>query len=1066
MKWEAKDVVEGNFTNFVIKVWGLDTANQPVLVVIRDFLPRIWVELPEFFKSTRIKWNAVAVDEVYRQIANKVDYKDARSTIFNMQTDCRQMQVLQGVPIDTTLPDRNVAREKLLKGEYKKYPMMNIKLRILRNLYALNKLHEKTVIISGGRSILLRCWESDIPTYTKLQAELGITPCIWIDIPTTLPKVKMSNLVQEYEISYRGIQKVPVDIAKTIPICNAMLLTFDYETYSSNPLKFPNENLVSDKVFILGVCIERIGLPETRVLYAVVKGDIQKLPSERYKTANLIVEHDEIALLNWLPKLCNHYNPDIIIGHNILNFDFKYCKGRYDIFFQPRPNMSRLLNESLQEIKDARGKESAAMGQIKGMEVDIPGRMVLDTYRIVKRDYVLPQYNLSAVGQKFGLGGKDDVTPLQMFQAFEKAEGTKGKMNWVRTKELFDNLADNKERASTRRILEHRLQYLADIEVNDEAKVKAKYHEDLELVTDYCLRDCELTADIFLKLGIFLAGTSTANTAQISFDTVYNNGQQVRVVSQLYCDCYKKGIVITKRAPTDIPFVGGLVQKPRLNVASEANLKYEKEKSEDNLRDNVIVLDFKSLYPMILAAYNMCYTTYIPEKYWNLFPDPNWYWETPDVLCDQPMPDDFMDIDDEEQLERIKEKGKYFSAGDATVRKFRFLKAWVLRGVIPELVLGLVNKRDGIVGSARYKEMGKEKVKCVEYQILEKEQLAVKVQANSVYGFFGVRQNGRCPHIEIATGVTAFGRLSIGMVVLHIEQNYGDFMRIIYGDTDSVMVQILDMRGLTHDQWADRLCDEITALFPSPMKMKFEYWCRMLPLAKKKYLMLPMEKGAFVDLGGGMFKLEGKGVMSVKREYCAWAQREARAIAQLIMTRQSFAVTLRYVSLAIQRLLQGEIDIKEFIATKLYRGSYKNKSYPMKVFGDCMMRQSIAVEPGERLAYLVIHRPEAKLLGEKMMLVETYKNTEPKPQADFKYYLEKMFMNGVDQMFSTNYYRQVRFLDDMVHKDGVVRQIFRVYEAGGSIDDYVNSVITTLEQYQPDITYKNLLYGQEEWIQI
>jgi DNA polymerase delta subunit 1 len=78
--------------------------------------------------------------------------------------------------------------------------------------------------------------------------------------------------------------------------------------------------------------------------------------------------------------------------------------------------------------------------------------------------------------------------------------------------------------------------------------------------------------------------------------------------------------------------------------------------------------------------------------------------------------------------------------------------------------------------------------------VLDGRQLALKVSANSVYGFTGA-QVGQLPCLAISSSVTAFGRTMIEktkeLVLKQYTKEHGyEFdCEVIYGDTDSVMVK-------------------------------------------------------------------------------------------------------------------------------------------------------------------------------------------------------------------------------------------------------------------------------------
>ena len=78
--------------------------------------------------------------------------------------------------------------------------------------------------------------------------------------------------------------------------------------------------------------------------------------------------------------------------------------------------------------------------------------------------------------------------------------------------------------------------------------------------------------------------------------------------------------------------------------------------------------------------------------------------------------------------------------------------------------------------------------------VLDGRQLALKISANSVYGFTGA-QVGQLPCLPISSSVTSFGRTMIELTKAKVLEKYTKAngyehdSEVIYGDTDSVMVK-------------------------------------------------------------------------------------------------------------------------------------------------------------------------------------------------------------------------------------------------------------------------------------
>uniref|UniRef100_A0A2S2N579 DNA-directed DNA polymerase n=1 Tax=bird metagenome TaxID=1833763 RepID=A0A2S2N579_9ZZZZ len=156
----------------------------------------------------------------------------------------------------------------------------------------------------------------------------------------------------------------------------------------------------------------------------------------------------------------------------------------------------------------------------------------------------------------------------------------------------------------------------------------------------------------------------------------------------------------------------------------------------------IATLDFSSLYPSIMIAHNLCYTTLLP----------------PGGAQKHGLgPQDFI----------------------RTPTGQLFVTPRVRRGVLPRVLEGLLAARSR-VKAALAEEQDPER-----RQVLDGRQLALKVSANSIYGFTGA-QAGRLPCLEISQSVTGFGRQMIERTKQLVESEYPD-VQVVYGDTDSVM---------------------------------------------------------------------------------------------------------------------------------------------------------------------------------------------------------------------------------------------------------------------------------------
>jgi len=118
----------------------------------------------------------------------------------------------------------------------------------------------------------------------------------------------------------------------------------------------------------------------------------------------------------------------------------------------------------------------------------------------------------------------------------------------------------------------------------------------------------------------------------------------------------------------------------------------------------------------------------------------------------------------------------------------KFVGAGARKGLLPMILEELLAARK------RAKKEMKEATDPLTESVLNGRQLALKVSANSVYGFTGATV-GQLPCLEISSSVTAFGRTMIDETKRQVEakytiaNGYEHDAQVIYGDTDSVMVK-------------------------------------------------------------------------------------------------------------------------------------------------------------------------------------------------------------------------------------------------------------------------------------
>ncbi len=248
----------------------------------------------------------------------------------------------------------------------------------------------------------------------------------------------------------------------------------------------------------------------------------------------------------------------------------------------------------------------------------------------------------------------------------------------------------------------------------DRLRIDEEWKADRKRVLEYCAKDAELALRILEKTRVLARGMDMATVSKLPLDDSLNSGASQLVDSLLIRAADTEHIATPMTARWQDSEEGGIEGGYVHSIAA-------------GLYHWVGVLDFKSMYPSLIIAKNICFTT-------------------------------------------LNQKGTIVSPTGV-----RFLSPDVRRGVIPSLLSKLMDQRDSI--KARMKASSQE-----EYVYLDGLQQAVKILMNSFYGVLA-SSFYRFTNVAIGGSITAFARETTKGVIKQLED---EGLAVIYSDTDSV----------------------------------------------------------------------------------------------------------------------------------------------------------------------------------------------------------------------------------------------------------------------------------------
>ncbi len=242
-----------------------------------------------------------------------------------------------------------------------------------------------------------------------------------------------------------------------------------------------------------------------------------------------------------------------------------------------------------------------------------------------------------------------------------------------------------------------------------------EWEKNPDKVIEYCLEDARLALDIMEKIMVIPKYQHLGYVAKLPLDEVLNGMTSTLIDSLMIrsADSRSIGVPMTRREKRGDRHIAGGYVHPVKNPG---------------IHNWICVLDFKSMYPSIIIDKNLCFTT----------------------------------LNDEGEIE--------------TPHGVKFLSAEQKKGLLPELLKGLMSDRDNAKESMRNSKTDEEK------EHFKRVQDAIKILMNSVYGVFA-SYFYRFTDLGIGASITAYARKYVKDMIRELEKEKID---VIYGDTDSV----------------------------------------------------------------------------------------------------------------------------------------------------------------------------------------------------------------------------------------------------------------------------------------
>ncbi len=656
-----------------------------------------------------------------------------------------------------------------------------------------------------------------------------------------------------------------------------------------------------DPVIIISLAFDPPFNGKKSIVLTAKSASLQSQPEQTEPLNTTEMLGNEVKMLNRFSNIVKEYDPDFIAGYNSNSFDFPYLIDR-----------TAALEINLPLGRDDRGSVYYKnFGIIT--KVTITGRVAADALPLIKREFSLKQYPLEFTAKQLLNDEKLDMKPEEMRRIWLSA------------------------------------------------------NESIAKLVEYSRKDAQLALAFFLKLKLLDKYIALSRTSGMLLQDIIDSGQ-----SQMIEMLLLRAFLLEKRV---------MPPKPELEEDAATDANDETDSKDDDgeeelkggevlppkkgLLENIVILDYKSLYPTIMIAHNLCYTTQI--------------------------------MDNDPVIASIDQKDIIITPSGA-----RFVSPSVKKGILPQILENLLSKRDEAKKAMKAASTDDEK------RILDALQYALKILLNSFYGYSGYRR-ARIFSLEIANSVTGYGRenlLRTKDVILNEIKTipYKDFvipLSVAYGDTDSTFVMLLDFANLTIED-AEIIGKSITAKInerlPKPMELQYESFAkRAVFMAKKRYAIWVFEKSD----EGWKDKIKVKGMETVRRDWCDLTSKTLSRCLEIVLKEGNMEKAKNLVTSTIDALRKFDYSDKSmlkdlFLTKKLSKRNYKSKQPHLIVAEKIFRRSGTRLHIGDRIPFVIISA-KGKLFADKAE--DPDYAVEHKLKLDTDYYVDKQILPPIKRLF-------------------------------------------------------------------
>lgn len=523
-------------------------------------------------------------------------------------------------------------------------------------------------------------------------------------------------------------------------------------------------------------------------------------------------------------------------------------------------------------------------------------------------------------------------------------------------------------------------------------------------VYNYYVQRTRLNLKIIESQGLLSRVSEQARLLGIDFYSVFSRGSQFKVESLMFRIAKPECFMMMSPSKKQVAQQNALECLP---LVMEPQSRF--------YHDPVVVLDFQSLYPSIMIAYNFCYSTCLGKLGYRGLESKL------GVMRYEP---------EKSTMQEVSKDIEIAPNGVLYVQDHR------RKSLLAKMLHDLLETRAMVKEGMKLCKSDKAAQK-----LMHNRQLALKLIANVTYGYTSASFSGRMPCADIADSIVQTGRETLEKAIEFIHEHQTWNAEVVYGDTDSLFVKLPRRSKQEAFDIGAQMAAEITRMSPSPIKLKFEkVYLPCVLLAKKRYVGFKYESPQDTEP-----VFDAKGIETVRRDGTPAEQKIEEQALKILFRTGDLSAVKDFFQQECWKIMTGRCSLHDFcFAKEVKLGTYSTKGLPPP--GAVISAKSIAADPrsepqyGERVSYLVISGASRSRLTDRCVPPEELL-LNPDLRLDVEYYITKNIVPPLDRIFSLMGVNVRSWYDEMPRSMKLVNKIRRAMPSKTSkmIETFLNS---------------------------